>query len=110
MAIQHAAPGDLIDVLPLGERLRHAGSETLIRTTHLEIFRYVLRAGEAVRKHAASGLMVIQCLEGAVDFEAQGRVQVLVAGSMLYLADGEPHALNAREDSSLLVTVLLHRK
>lgn len=109
MAIQHTAPGDLIDVRPLGTKLRHTDSETLIRTNHLEVFRYVLPAGKVVREHAASGLMIIQCLEGAVDFEAQGRVQELVAGTMLYLPDREPHAVKAREDSSLLVTILLHR-
>lgn len=109
MAIEHAAPGDVIDVRPLGEKLRQAESETLIRTNHLEVFRYVLHAGKVVREHAASGLMILQCLEGEVEFEAQGHAQVLVAGSMLYLADREPHALTARQDSSLLVTVLLHR-
>ncbi|MEO8306402.1 MAG: cupin domain-containing protein [Betaproteobacteria bacterium] len=109
MAIQHAAPGDLIDVRSLGEKLSQSDSKTLIRTDHLEVFRYVLPAGKVVREHAASGLMIIQCLEGVVEFEAQGRVQDLVAGTMLYLSDREPHALKAREQSSLLVTVLLHR-
>ena len=109
MAIQHAAPGDLIDVRPLGEKLSQRDSETLIRTDHLEVFRYVLPAGKVVHEHAASGWMIIQCLEGVVEFEALGRVQELVAGTMLYLSDREPHALKAREQSSLLVTVLLHR-
>lgn len=109
MAIEHAAPGDLIDVRPLGEKLSLRDSETLIRTDHLEVFRYVLPAGKVVPEHVASGLMIIQCLEGVVEFEAQGRVQEMVAGTMLYLSDREPHALKAREQSSLLVTVLLHR-
>lgn len=109
MAIPHTAPGDLIDVRPLGAGLRQTDSSTLIRTDHLEVFRYVLPAGKVIQEHAAAGLMIVQCLEGAVEFEAQGRVQVLVAGSMLYLPDREPHALTAREDSSLLITIYLHR-
>lgn len=109
MAIPHAAPGDLIDVRPLEADLRQTDSSTLIRTNHLEVFRYVLPAGKVIQEHAAAGLMIVQCLEGAVEFEAQGRVQKLVAGSMLYLRDREPHALRACEDSSLLITIFLHR-
>ena len=109
MAIPHAAPGDLIDVRPLGSGLRESDSRTLIRTTHLEVFRYALPAGKSIQEHAASGLMILQCLEGAIAFTARGRTQTLAGGDMLYLEDGEPHALEARKDSSLLVTILLHR-
>lgn len=109
MAIPHTAPGDLIDVRPLQGDLRHTDSSTLIRTDHLEVFRYVLPAGKVIQEHSAAGLMIVQCLEGAVEFEAQGRVQNLVAGSMLYLPDGVPHALTAHKDSSLLITIFLHR-
>ena len=109
MAIPHATPGDVIDVRPLGRAIRETDSQTLIRTTHLEVFRYALPAGKAVQEHAAAGLMIVQCLEGAVAFTAFGRTQTLASGDMLYLADGEPHALEALEDSSLLLTILLHR-
>lgn len=109
MAIPHAAPGELIDVRPLGQKLRQARSETLIRTNHLEVLRLVLPAGKTMRQHAAAGLMIAQCLEGVVEFETRGAVQRLAAGTMLYLSDKEPHALKALEDSSLLLTLLLHR-
>ena len=105
MAIEHAAPGDLIDVRPLGRRLRESDSRTLIRTTHLEVFRYALPAGKSIRQHSAAGLMIIQCIEGRISFVARGRTQTLAAGDMLYLDDAEPHALDALEDSSLLVTI-----
>lgn len=109
MAIAHAAPAELIDVRPLGEKLREARGETLIRTSHLEAFRLVLPSGKVLPMHRASGVMIVQCLEGVVEFEAVGKVQRLTAGTMLYLPDGEPHALKALDDSSLLVTVMLRR-
>ena len=109
MAIPHAASGDLIDVRPLGEHLRRASSRTLVRADHFEVFRLVLAAGKAESEHKASGAITIQCLEGAVELEAHGRTQILRAGSMVYLSDGEPHAVKALEDSSLLVTMLLRR-
>ena len=109
MAIPHAAPGDLIDVRPFGRALSESDSQTLIRTDHLEVFRYALPAGKSIQEHTAAGLMIVQCLEGRVAFSALGRMQTLTAGDMLYLADAEPHALEAQADSSLLVTILLHR-
>jgi|SRR5450759_151865 len=109
MAIPHAASGELIDVRPLGENLRRTTSTTLVRAEHLEVFRMVLAAGKAAPDHKASGAITIQCLEGAVELDVGGRTQILRAGSMVYLSDGEPHAVRAVEDSSLLVTILLRR-
>ncbi len=106
MAITHAAPGEIIDVRgPAGA----GDSRTLIRTDHLEIFRYALPAGKYVDTHTAAGLMVIQCIEGSVEFAALGKTQQLTPGAMLYLRDHEPHALRALSDTVLLITILLHR-
>ncbi len=116
MAIPHAASGDLIDVRPLGATLRQTISTTLIRSDHLEVFRLVLLAGENVPDHKlprtcqVPSVITIQCLEGTVEFEAYGRSQVMHAGSMVYLAAGEAHALKAIEDSSVLVTMLVRRE
>ena len=109
MAIPHAAPSELIDVQPLGADLAQTISTTLIRAEHLEVFRFVLPAGKVARDHQASGAITIQCLEGAVELEAHGQTQVMRAGSLVYLADAEPHAVKALEDSSLLITMLLRR-
>lgn len=109
MAISHAASGELIDVRPLGADLRQTSSSTLVRADHLEVFRFVLIAGKTAPDHKASGAITIQCLEGEVELEAHGRTQILRSGQMVYLADAEPHAVKALEDSSLLVTILLRR-
>lgn len=109
MAITHAASGELIDVRPLGATLRQTSSSTLVRADHLEVFRFVLVAGQTAPDHKASGAITIQCLEGEVELEAHGRTQILLPGNMVYLADAEPHTVKALEDSSLLVTILLRR-
>jgi hypothetical protein len=53
MAIPHAASGELIDVLPLGAKLRQTRSSTLVRADHLEVFRMVLPAGKTSPDHKA---------------------------------------------------------
>lgn len=116
MALAHAAAGDLIDIRPLGAQLREAISTTLIRSDHLEVFRLVLPTGERVPDHKLPrtcqlpSAITVQCLEGSVELEAQGRTQILHAGRMVYLAGGESHALKAIEESSVLVTMLVRRE
>ena len=109
MAIPHLPPNEVIDVRPIGRPISEEDSQLLIRTEHLEVLRYALPAGKAIRDRTAAGLMIIQCIEGAVAFTALGRTQTLASGGMLYLQDGAPYSLEALEDSSLLMTLLLHR-
>lgn len=109
MAIPHAASGDLIDVRPLGDRLKQAVSTTLVRADHLEVVRLVLPAGRTMAEHTAAGAITIQCIEGQIEFEAHGKTQTLRGGDMVYLADAVPHAVRTTCDSSLLLTLLLHR-
>ena len=109
MAIPHAASGELIDVQPLGADLPQTISTTLIRAEHLEVFRFVLPAGKVALDHKASGAITIQCLEGKIELQAHGRIQIMRTGSLVYLADSEPHAVKALEDSALLITILLRR-
>jgi quercetin dioxygenase-like cupin family protein len=109
MSIPHAASGDLIDVRPLGKTLAQAASSTLVRASHLEVLRLVLPKGKALADHKAAGAMTLQCIEGAAELEAHGRKQRLSAGDLVYLADAVPHAVKALEDTSFLVTILLHR-
>lgn len=109
MAIPHAKSGELIDIRPLGNKLPQTISSTLVRADHLEVFRLILPAGKATQEHKAAGTITIQCLEGVVELDACGQTQLLHAGEMVYLADAEPHAVKALEDTSLLITMLLRR-
>lgn len=109
MALPHAAPGTIIEVQTRDEAPGSAGSLTLVRTDHLEIFRYALPAGKIVDTHRAAGVMVVHCLEGTVDFTALGRTQTMAPGTMLYLQDREPHSLTATSDALLLITIMLNR-
>jgi len=110
MALTHTDPGEIIDVRGRAGDIGPGISETLVRTDHLEIFRYALPAGKVIDTHTAAGSMVVQCLEGTVEFTALGKTQQLTSGKMLYLQDHEPHALKALSDALLLITILLHRK
>ena len=83
-----------------------ATSSTLVRTDELEVIRMVLPAVEKIPQHQAASAITVQCLEGAIEFESHGRTQLMRAGTMLFLAPAEPHALEALENSSVLVSRL----
>ena len=106
MSIQHAGSGEIIH-LPLGAALVKTKTSTLVKTADLEVIRLVLPAGKAIPTHKAPGEITVHCLEGRVEFTAAGKAQELTAGQLLYLTAAEPHAVQAIENSSLLVTMLL---
>ncbi len=109
MAVHHAAPGERIDLHSNDADGEPPGSVALIRDEHFEVFRLVMEAGKALAEHEVASLVTIQCLRGRVKVTMPGREAILPGGSMVYLAGGERHGLEALEDSSVLVTMLVAR-
>jgi len=108
MAIHHALSGEMIDIRPLGSALNRTRTSTLYKTQLLEVFRMVLLAGKEMPEHEVVGELTVQCLEGSVEFSIGTTRDVMRPGDLKCLAGGIPHALRALEDSSVLVTLLLH--
>lgn len=113
MSIHHAEPGEIICVRPAAETTGgdKAGSKTSTLAKHepLQIIRLVLEAGKEIPTHQAPGYLVVQCLEGRVEFTALGKTNQLVPGQLLYLPPHEPHAVRCLEAASLLLTLMLPR-
>jgi quercetin dioxygenase-like cupin family protein len=107
MAIQHATPGEVVNVRPLGSALASAQTKTVVRAQQVEVIRLVVPAGKQIDEHKAKGEIIVQCLEGRVAFTAFGKTQNLEAGNLLYLPTGEPHTVKGIENASLLLTILL---
>lgn len=107
MALPHATSGQLIDVRPLGPRMTECVSHALFKTHQLELIRLVLPGGKGMPEHAVPGAVTMQCMDGAVELRAHQTTQTIQAGELVYLAGGEPHALYALEDSSILLTIVL---
>lgn len=108
MAIHHALSGELINVRPLGGSIATTQTATLYKTQHLEVFRMVLLAGKEMSEHRVVGELTVQSLEGSVEFSIGTTRDVMRAGDLKCLAGGIPHSLRAIEDSSVLVTLMLH--
>ena len=110
MALPHAQPLDIIDVRPLGSGLLDAVTTSLLKTRALQLMRLVLPAGQGLPEHSVSGAITVQCLEGETVVTTPSRTCKLAASQLVVLDGGEPHALKATTDSTLLVTILLHTR
>lgn len=107
MALPHATSGQVIDIRPLGPRITDAVSNAIFKAPQLELMRLVLPRGKGMPEHSVPGALTIQCLEGVIELQAHQTTQTVKAGELVYLEGGEPHALHAVEDSSVLLTLLL---
>ncbi len=109
MAIEHAKPGEIIDVTPYGASLATAKTSTLFKTKHVEVIRIVMSAGKEISEHEAPGEIIVQCLEGQISFTSAGKTNVLSPGQMLYLEAEAPHAVRCVAAGSFLLTILSGR-
>lgn len=108
MAQPHIASGEVFHIGPLGDALAQARTTALLKSSQLEVARVVLAAGKSMREHAAPGEVTLQCIEGEVQCSlGSAPACTLRAGDFVHLGAGEPHALLALKDSSLLVTMVV---
>lgn len=109
MAIAHAAPGQIVDIQPLGSQLSESRSTALFKSEELEVMRLVMPAGKTMPSHWVKGELTIHCLEGEIDLSAGGHIRRMRAGQLVWLEGGVDHALTALQDASLLLTIVLRK-
>jgi quercetin dioxygenase-like cupin family protein len=109
MALHHAASGEIVDIRPLGKKLQQTIPVTLVKTPHLQVFRYILLKGKEFGEHKVPGDITVQCLEGVVELTSMGRKQTLRAGEFVYFAGDDLHALKGMVDASVLVTIVSNK-
>ena len=107
MALPHASHLDIINVSPLGENLANAVSTSLIKTGRLQLLHMVLPAHKDVPYHSVDEECTVHCLEGVVELVTGAGARQLRAGNLVVLPAKERHALRARTDSAVLVTLIL---
>jgi len=106
MALKHA---QLLDVIDLHETdAEHSGafSRSLLKSDHLQLMQLVLAGGEQLPEHDVASEITIQCLMGSVSVVMPRRICELSAGQLIALPAGERHAVHARSNATLLVTLL----
>jgi len=95
----------MFDVRPYGDRFGAEITKALFKSESLEAIRLVLPKGKKIPPHHTRGDVTVQCLEGHVLFTEEQTVRELRPGDLIYVPPGCSHALEALENTSLLVTI-----
>ena len=109
MALPHAKHLDVINVGPLGEELHGQVSTSLIKTDRIQLLHLVLSKHQDQPQHHVDDECTIHCLEGDVEVVTGGGVRRLRPGNVIVLPARQEHALRARTEAAVLVTLLLDR-
>lgn len=107
MAQQHAQSGQVVRLAPWTDSSSDARTTAVIKAEQLEVVRVVLAAGKVFPEHRVQGEITVLCLQGRIIFRTPTSEQQMGPGDFIHLQRGEPHALEALEDASALLTICL---
>lgn len=107
MAQTHARSGQVVSVLPLGDRLGSLRTTAILKADQLEVVQIVLAAGKTMPEHHVPGEITLLCLAGRIVLRTPSAESQLGPGDFIHLRRGEPHALTALEDATALLTICL---
>ncbi|MBQ9057673.1 MAG: hypothetical protein IJ125_00650 [Atopobiaceae bacterium] len=83
--------------------------ERILKEPQLTVTHLVLRAGEVMHEHLAPSDALVIPFKGKLMFfgEAGSNAQEIQPGMIVRLTEGEAHALEALEDSELMVVKMI---
>lgn len=80
-------------------------SRTLLRTANGRVVLFGFAEGQELTEHTSTQHALVQVLGGECDFTLAGKPQLLKSGDLLYMPPNLPHALKARTQFSMLLTL-----
>lgn len=106
MALDHAKPAEIVNLDTYADQARDKTANALVKHEHFEAIVMHLTADRSIPPHSVEGPIIVQCLAGRVDFLVEGESRLMGPGDWMYLPGGASHAIQPKEDSRLLVTIL----
>lgn len=62
MALQHAKPGEVVNLRPLGTEIEGAKTTAVVKLDRFEAVRLIVRAGSTIPSHEVPGYITLHCL------------------------------------------------
>ncbi len=100
----HAPSSQLLQLGQPGITPEVPPKKVLLSTPTLQVVQLHLSAGQQIPPHSAPGEITVQLMRGRVAFHVDDQTHDLIPGTLLYVAAGQTHSLEAVEDSRLLLT------
>ena len=79
-------------------------SQAVLTAPGLRVTLFRFASGQELSEHTTPARALVQVLSGSCDFTVPGGVRRLLAGDLLHMPPGLPHAVRAVDDLSLLLT------
>ena len=96
-------------VLSLSEETQFADhgivSRTLLRTVNGRVVLFGFAEGQEMSEHTSTQHALVQVLSGECEFTLAGELHLLKAGDLLSMPPNLPHALKAKSQFSMLLTL-----
>lgn len=99
-----AAPGVCHLLEPAPTVAQGIVSRALLTTPALRLTLFQFAAGQELSEHTSKARALVQILSGTCEFSVGPVKHTLKPGDLLHLPPGEPHAVRAPEDFSMLLT------
>jgi quercetin dioxygenase-like cupin family protein len=80
-------------------------SRTLLRTSNSRAVLFGFAEGQELTEHTSTQYALVQILTGECEFSLAGRVHELKAGNFVYMPPNLPHAVRAKTQFSMLLTL-----
>ena len=97
-------------VLPLAQQVEaEAGqivSKTLAQNDAVSITLFAFSKGEEISTHDSTGDAMVHVIDGVGQFTVDGAEHICKAGDVLVMPAKKPHAVFAKEDFKMLLTVV----
>ena len=81
-------------------------SRTLLRTENGRVVLFGFSEGQELTEHTSAQHATVQILSGECEFDLAGETHSLRAGDYLYMPPGLPHAVRAKTQFSMLLTLV----
>lgn len=81
-------------------------SRVLLNNDVLRVVLFSMDTGQLLTEHSSPKAVVVELLDGKMDFTVAGESSILAPGDVVYLAPGERHALVALEPSHMSLTLV----
>jgi quercetin dioxygenase-like cupin family protein len=79
--------------------------KVLFETSFTKEIRITMKKGTQMKEHKASFPIVVEIVEGKIDFVIQNQIKNLEKGDLIALEVSIPHSLEAIEDSIVRLTL-----
>lgn len=81
-------------------------SRVLLRTPNSRTMLFAFAEGQELTEHKSNQHAMVEVLTGACEFSLAGTVHELKAGNFVYMPPNLPHAVRAKSQLSMLLTLI----